>query len=531
MSTPFSTLDTELHCGVTLLEASAGTGKTYTLAAIYLRLLLEHGLTVREILVTTYTIPATAELRDRIRRRLAECLAAFESGESDDAFLAGLLTRHDAEQAQERLRDALRDFDEAAIHTIHGFCQRMLREATFESGTGFDFELLPDQSAILREAAEDFWRQHFASAAPAITAFALLEKLTPDALLALQRTGSRPGLTLIPPSKSDTAQAALASLAVFRAQWPSWREKVRAFLVTETAWAKKPFSDSDYAEPLLDLVDALASNDDAPLNAYAALTHFTPEKVQASTRAKATAPQHAFFDWCADFADACAAFALAVRHEWLATVPQVLAARKSERGLLAFDDLLTALRDALAGPAAASLISACRFRAALVDEFQDTDATQDEIFHRLFALDAHWLMLIGDPKQAIYGFRGADIFTYLTARSTAAHRYTLDTNHRSDASLIAAVNALFARPHQPFVEPRIAFEAVHAARGEAERPLTHGGVARAPMRFWYWENEKPIGVTEAASTLPPIVAAEIARLLQRGTGKMPVPHPLRPPLT
>ncbi len=517
MSTPFSTLDTELPPGVTLLEASAGTGKTYTLAAIYLRLLLEHGLAVREILVTTYTIPATAELRDRIRRRLTECLSAFESGESRDAFLSGLIERHDRAQAQERLRDALRDFDEAAIHTIHGFCQRMLREATFESGTSFDFELLPDQSALLREAAEDFWRQHFASAEPVITALALLENLTPDALLTLQRAGARPELHLIPSNKHGTDKAALASLSTFRDNWHRWRDKVRAIFLVETEWAKKPFSDSDYAEPLLDLVDALASSGEAPLSAYKALECFELENVTESTRSKASPPHHAFLDWCAEFASARAEFALGVRHQWLASAPLVLRASKAARGLLAFDDLLTALRDALDGPAADALISACRFRAALVDEFQDTDATQDAIFHRLFAREGRWLMLIGDPKQAIYGFRGADIYTYLTARSTATRCYTLDTNHRSDAPLIAAVNTLFARPHLPFVEPRIAFPPVHAARSEAERPLTHSGSPRAPMRFWYWEKEKVVGVTEAASTLPPIVAAAVSRLLQSQT--------------
>lgn len=168
--------------GLNLIEANAGTGKTWTIAALYLRLLLEAQRSVESILVVTFTDAATAELRDRVRRRLADARIAFERerADEDDPFLTALLGRiADRKQALLQLSSALRNFDQAPIYTIHGFCQRVLSDRAFESGLPFETEILPDQSVVLQEIADDFWRKTFYAAAPLFVRYALEKKLDP----------------------------------------------------------------------------------------------------------------------------------------------------------------------------------------------------------------------------------------------------------------------------------------------------------------------------------------------------------------
>src|ERR1035437_4439135 len=159
----FDLLETPLLRGTSLLEASAGTGKTYAIAGLFVGLILEADLSVHEILAVTYTEAATAELRQRIRQTLVNALKTFSGQPTDDGFLRALVEKHAAAKAEmtSRLERALGCFDQAAIYTIHGFCQRTLQDRAFESGALFDVELVTEQSAIMREIAEDYWRKHF----------------------------------------------------------------------------------------------------------------------------------------------------------------------------------------------------------------------------------------------------------------------------------------------------------------------------------------------------------------------------------
>ena len=169
--------------GKNLIEAAAGTGKTYAVTCLFVRLIIEKRLPVREILVVTFTVAATEELKDRIRKILKDALDSFTRGRSDEVFLRGLLEKYpdeaDRKIAVERLTAAVRDFDEAAIFTIHGFCQRMLYENAFESGALFDVEMVTNQEDLRKEIVEDFWRRHFYDALPELVEYAMNRGFSP----------------------------------------------------------------------------------------------------------------------------------------------------------------------------------------------------------------------------------------------------------------------------------------------------------------------------------------------------------------
>ena len=429
----FDLLHTPL-AGRNLIEASAGTGKTFTIAGIYLRLLLERQLAVGEILVVTFTEAATKELRERIRERIREAEDAFAVGTSSDRLLDHLLQGSiDHAAARRLLTTALRSFDEAAIYTIHGFCQRMLLENPFESGSLYDTELVTDQGGLLREIAADYWRINCYGAPGEAVRAALAAGLGPDALLKIAgRRGGSPFVEVIP-----------------RAALPALPKEGKC-------------------DPAL-LADWLL------------------------------ALRRGFFDYLA------------------AELPR----RKRRANVRFFEDLLLDLHSALAreGSPLPRLIRD-RYRAALIDEFQDTDPLQFRIFDAVYpAGDETPFFLIGDPKQAIYSFRGADIFAYLDAAAGTEERHTLGENWRSEPALVRAVNALFASRGNPFYFDDIRFAEVEPAGREGDILTLDGEPDTAPFRLWFAgrkEVGKPINKGDAWEMLPQAVAGEIARLLHDG---------------
>ena len=238
----FDIIRSALGSDLTLIEASAGTGKTYAICGLVLRLVLEKQLAIEEILVTTYTELATAELRDRIRNLLLRALTAFQTGESEDELLQPLLRRYKSdEQAQRRLSIALQSFDGASIYTIHGFAQRMLRDRAFESGTLFDAELIMDQSEILHEITDDFWRRHFYSGEPIVTTFAIKNGLNPEKLFRhITELTKNPTLIVIPPPDADIETIKAECAAIWHKLRDCWSRSERQIrtIFEQNAWAK-----------------------------------------------------------------------------------------------------------------------------------------------------------------------------------------------------------------------------------------------------------------------------------------------------
>ncbi len=519
-------LYTELS-GLNLIEASAGTGKTFTITGLYVRLILEMDCRVDGLLVVTFTNAATAELRERTRSCLVDVLQAFELGESSDPFYQGLLDQSvDHEQAQRRLRLAILGFDQAAIFTIHGFYQRVLSDHAFESGMPFESELISEQTELLQEIVADFWRCEIQDLSPGLLDYLLAEKVTPEKLLSSVQKGiGRPYLEVrgmaFPVDLVPQEAMFIHAYEQVRSIWMNARQNVQELLQSDTSLNGNKYRKSSLLNWFQQMDDYLNSQSVSPFDKF---IKFTTNELTASVKKGKSPPKHIFFDACEALAAIwstlapCYAQALiALKQNLLTYCNQELSVRKAKACIQSFDDLLLDLDRALSGEHAAVLIEAIRQRysAVLIDEFQDTDPIQYRIFSTITRNSELPVFLVGDPKQAIYSFRGADIFAYHDARQDAGNCYTLKTNWRSDPKLINAVNMLFKQPHASFFYDWIPFYEVEAAEKQRDELHDLNGVD-APFRVWLIEGEKSLAKADAEQLATRATAIEIARLLKQG---------------
>jgi exodeoxyribonuclease V beta subunit len=528
--------------GINLIEASAGTGKTYAIEGLFLRLILEKQLRVDQILVVTFTKAATEELRDRIRGKLLQAEKSFAAGASEDHLLADLLQHHkDHAVAVDLIHDALVEFDKAPIFTIHGFCARILYEHAFETANLFDSELISDQTALVRDVAEDFWRSHFYDAPQEFIRY-FIEKIKSPAYFRrlLNKTGATE-FKIIP----QIEKPPLKSLSAFRKtyqhlkdQWPTARsaviEALRDPALSGTYYGSLKPVENNAATTRRDLkifalseaMDKYATVDNEGFPLFKNFENFTAQKIEKATRKKELPPSHEFFTTCDDLyrrADALQAelenYFVYLKTQLFSDAPAALKKRKSERNIQFFDDLLILVKQALSDKKSNPLAAAIRqkFKAALVDEFQDTDDVQYEIFSRLFSAEDSLLFMIGDPKQAIYSFRGADIFSYLKAARQAQAKFTLTKNWRSKPHLITAVNTLFSNLETPFLFEGIPFENATPGIIESNGPMEK----EMPLTIWYLDSRehadgnKPVNKTEAVRLIAAAVAEEICRIVAK----------------
>lgn len=526
--------------GVQLIEASAGTGKTYTITSLFLRLLLEREFTVDQIVVVTFTKAATAELRARVRRRVRDALLALEEPKLADDTLTSLFWRCPSREAiRKRLTRALQQMDEASIFTIHGFCQRMLLEYAFESKLRFDVDLIADQRSLIHQIVQDFWAREVCSLSEAETRFLAKETGGIKDLVSLAFAAIQwPDMPLVVESKELDTRATLEHYLMTRSQaaaiWQRSGEEVRELLLSSTALHRGSYKPETLMRWFAQL-DLLFATESHSLAGFSdAAQRLSRSTLARATRSGRAPPEHKFFEACEwlNLAHTSAAHAL---DNWLVHFKAKLVSyareqarlRKLEGGLLSFDDLLQQMDEALKGPRGELLAKRIRrkYPVAMIDEFQDTDPLQYAVFSRIYAKPPGALFLIGDPKQAIYAFRGADIFAYLQAAADAGKAtHTLDTNYRSDQSLVRALNTLFKRPLRPFLLEGIQYIEVNARPGATdaleqpdiaphERQLEILFVERAKATG----SERPISKKWADRQLPDWVAADIARLLHSGS--------------
>lgn len=511
----FDWRNTPIHTGPTLIEASAGTGKTYTITGLYLRLLLEERVSsVRNILVVTYTKAATQELTERIRNKLLEALAVFRY-QTENQELEPIVARH-RERGTQILMRAILELDELCIFTIHSFCKRMLEHHAFESGLTFTSHFLEDYDTLLQEAARDFWRRTFLESSPLLSAIAVVLDWSWDELLAYTKNcrGYAQAQFEPKPSPMDLLLANLeTSLLQMRQHWDlnelgSQIDSLK-FLADSNPAKKLQYS---FLSTILDTAITTEINSETLQVLKVVTNAFHLEKLykkQQADPAIADLLDHPFFQSCRQFAAIFDQFDLGLKHAFLLEVERLYRDLKKHSQQLDYDDLLEQLHTALNHPNHGETIRlaiASQYRAALIDEFQDTDQLQFEIFHSIFASAP--LYFIGDPKQAIYGFRGADLHAYLEAKKVAKRHYTLATNWRSHEDLVEAVNTLFQSKLHPFIESAIPYLPVKASGQFNHLGLDDG---EAALHLWLYDASQKNSFKSAL--IQQLVIEEIQRLL------------------
>lgn len=482
--TQFAVESSVVRPGTTLVEASAGTGKTFNIAMSVIRLLLERkddGTplvdAVGNVLVVTFTTAATDELVSRIRSLLRQAHEIY-SGRPTTAsteieqLLNRLADGHDRGWAASRVAAALAAVDTLAIYTIHSFCKRVLDEFALESGTAFGAALLDDDAELLQQGLEEWWRTRFYTD-DALAAFAVHSGWSPAAFAPAYDLWSRfPQVVISPDVALSTARSKLtAAVKEFRGEYEE--QAFREFVGAMDWNSKAPCL---AGEPLETLVRTIARALDGDLVAAQQIGKaLSADELKAAANKKSKKskdrldllPEWPIAKAAARMADAVTALTQAIRVDCLRCVRAWCDAEKRRRNVLSFDDLLESLHRVLTAQGPDGLLASAirrQFQAALIDEFQDTDSFQFEIFATAFR--GCPLFLIGDPKQAIYAFRGADVHAYLAAVRTADPQFTLVTNYRSTEDMVQAVNALFARRRHAFVEDAILYEPATATPKE-----------------------------------------------------------------
>ena len=549
--------------GTTLIEASAGTGKTRELTGVVAGLVVREVRRLDEILVVTFTRASTAELRDRIREALRAARQAVATGEAEEGSQAQELLAgwrkdagFDAQTAARRLEAAIRDIDRANVLTIHGFCQRVLSDLAFDSGFPFGFEVSDDDTDLVARAARDFWRRRMYAASRTLAGQAVANGFRPEELAAwVRQWRGKPDLRIEggePPGVSVETQEA-AWQGVLEETRGAWKEHRETFVdeVLNGCWLNRNRYRRERLESELASIEALLASPEPRLPADGQFGRYGSRVLEGACRRGHRLPESPLFAAFDRLEEASAELRAVIggwlrwaRREILTDARESIRRQVREDRRLGYDDLLLELHHALRSEGGERLAESIRrkYPSALIDEFQDTDPVQAEVFMRIYgktggppevASEAgtgrevphdpragvpagasggtpdnggstnrspreegeiplsgtgsgrtlpDGLCVVGDPKQSIYRFRGADVFAYLRARSAARTSRSLTRNWRSVPELVEAVNAVFAASN-PFAVPEIAYPPVVPGRGPGNPLRVEETAGGAPLRF------------------------------------------------
>jgi len=529
--------------GQSLIEASAGTGKTYTITGLYLRYLLgmqiegelNTPLSVEQILVVTFTDAATQEIKDRVRSRIIAARDALLGQDPKDELIEGVIAAvDDKHRAFDLLDAAAKSMDEAAIFTIHGFCQRMLKQHAFESGVAFNLEFILDERDILLETIKDFWRAFVyplnkERTDAILDVFAAPESLFAQVASILNKANAHitPQINLddvwqardeyinrVPAFKRAVIDqefiAAIKGSGLSGSKTPARKGSLaalEAFCASEDLFFE--FGTSKYSFEVWsseNLSDAANYKKNQPLFTHPLLSHF--DELAALNNTINQGLKIAIVQYAS---------------RW---VKAAIVKRKQEQSVITPDDLLTNLHSALNGEQGDALAQkiAQLFPVAMIDEFQDTDPIQYGIFSKIYGQENTTLAMIGDPKQAIYGFRGADIFTYIGAKEAVQteQQFTLGTNFRSSTDIVNSVNSLFGKHANSFIyNDAIPFNAVAAKGKKADETFIVDGKPATAFEFNVFvdeaadEKNKPTNKGVGQAHLATHFANKIVTLLEK----------------
>ncbi|MBQ4832219.1 exodeoxyribonuclease V subunit beta [Pseudoalteromonas sp. MMG010] len=531
--------------GKSLIEASAGTGKTYTITGLYLRYLLgmqlpgdDHSninkaLTVEQILVVTFTEAATEEIKERVRSRIIAARDALLGQAINDELIEGIIARiTDKHRAFDLLDAAAKSMDEAAIFTIHGFCQRMLKQHAFESGVAFNLAFILEERDILLDTLKDFWRSFVYPLDKNKTDAVLSAFSAPESLFAQVSSILNKGNAEITP------QVELADVFKAREEYLSLitdfkkavidQGFIAAVLKSGLSGSKTPGRKGSLAalESFCHSGDVFfkfgTKNYSFAVWSTESLSDLTNYKKNQSLFSH---PLLKMFDKLAALSEAIDdGLKIAIVQHAARWVKKHVKLRKQEQSVITPDDLLTNLHAALQSEQGDTLATkiAQLFPVAMIDEFQDTDPIQYGIFSHIYGQEDTTLAMIGDPKQAIYGFRGADIFTYIGAKEAVDKnkQFTLGTNFRSSSDVVNSVNNIFNKHTNSFIyNDAIPFNKVAAKGKKASEAFFINGKAATAFEFNVFVDEaadelgKPTSKSHGQTQLANYFANKIVSLL------------------
>lgn len=548
--------------GTSLIEASAGTGKTYGIALLFTRLILLENIKIDKIAVLTFTVAATAELKMRLRSRLIDVKNQLSNGQFpdnqtlDDKNLIQLfdLAKNKNMTASILLKntqDALNNFDQAGIYTIHAFCRSILNEEAFACGVPFALQMqtTDDDNELKQKLAEDFWRQYIAN--NKLAAFICFnEKITPEKKLdEIKKYISQPKLNKeyisfeqcigeiekaqeklfrLPEIKiTDDLMAEIQSNFKLNEEkdlllWQSLQQRIQEIGSNEIEikfWQIfNRLSGTYYKKPTF---VEIFNNLQKIIQGYP----FNMEKI--AEKAHLLLPENFIFtknksiDNLSLFEDFRLIYYFVLSYQnftqnlgffLLDYLDNEITQSKKSSNKRGFNDLLLDVYFSLENKILTKGLSK-KYDVLMVDEFQDTDAIQYAIFKQAFIEQGKSVFLVGDPKQAIYRFRGADIYAYLNAKQDADHLYSMDTNYRTHERLVNVCNALF-NTNNAFLNNEIPFFPVQANRKQEylSGSLKQEILPNALTVFHIDESEKNTA-DEQRQKIAQICANHIARVL------------------
>ena len=477
--------------GSNLIEASAGTGKTYSIAILVLRLILEKRFSIKEILMVTFTKAAVAELEERIRLFIRSAYHVSNNEVIDDEMISALVNQsikiNGREEVSRLLRNAVIYLDETAVLTIHSFCQQTLNEFAFETNQLFGAELLQDTSAIIESEVNKFWRKHITSI-PVELLSTIGDNLSRNDITGIVRNhldGKR--YHEYDPLKADIAEAEfyaviIEEIKVLADKYEQLQSSLVQFIANNSKRLKVISEANSYAKKsVLGLVDSPEE-----------FLDFIVAKRGTGYVTKLFSDILEKYDDCEQVNnEKIESIQKCLNQIYYTAIFEVAAGVKKYKlhnNQLSFDDLIGNLYTAFVEKQNSKLVNALqnKFKAVFIDEFQDTDRLQYEIFKTAFG-SGTVLFYIGDPKQSIYAWRKADISTYFKAYNDVATSYGMNENYRSSESFIKAMN-LFFQPapdfdtfHFPADEQAITYIPVNSPASNTKGQLNLKGEECVPI--------------------------------------------------
>lgn len=481
--------------GRNMVEASAGTGKTYSIAAMVLRLILEQDIPAGRILMVTFTKSAVAELESRVRMFIRHAYRYSLNTGNTDNIIMQLVDRTGRELSAKRLRRAVESLDELAVMTIHSFCEQSLMQYPFETSQPFRFEIAPDVTDILDQTVNEYWRKKITVLDKDLFRV-VSEQISRRAVREVLKKGLD-GRKYICGNTEATIDDLKRTIELKNAASGKFHDHVKNNLDNIknrklTGFAKK-------------FVDKNSGSYLAFIDAYIEGFEKKTQYIETSF------PQE--YNLCKAYMDqkvALLQLACDYVYHMYSLALQDLTGRveefKKRRLIIDFNDQVMLLHKAVCSGTVSGCLKS-KYDAVFIDEFQDTDREQYEIFSKVF--EGKTIFYIGDPKQSIYAWRKADMETYKNARAEVDSAYTMDLNFRSTEKLIGALNAFFSIDN-PFYDRGIPYSNV---RRGLENPglMTENNIETDPFEVYGFNNKDHIRE---------FVTSEIKRLLNGNTAKI-----------